>query len=312
MNNAKNFLLIIVAALILPFLGNTISGFSNELNFSSQEKLYRTHFHTDNSQQLLYQAIINDSAEEILDAIINGAEIDLEEIDGRTPLLIAVLTQKPIAILTLLDLGADGTILYEGRSLLYHVKDVKSAIALVDAGADFLWVDDMNNNALEKAFWLIDMPVFPESPEDGLRLIEKLIDKGYPINNNRSNHRNYEKNALFSLFTNHHVHQKKELRKALDLLIKKGANVNQLICTDRSRKGTITPLMLALYKGGEEAVKMLIDAGANVNQKANPRPNEHKISISPIQYAQRYVITGWGWEKKGSAVELLLKYGASL
>ncbi len=69
--------------------------------------------------------------------------------------------------------------------------------------------------------------------------------------------------------------------------------------------------MLAINKGGEKAVIILIDAGADINLKANPHPLEHIVPITPLQYTQKYA-NGWGWVNRGVAVEFLLKHGARI
>lgn len=265
------------------------------------------YYHPSNPQELLYQGIFNESPEEILAAIAYGAEVNKKDEGGWTPLVIAVLTQKPIAIEVLLKQGANARILHEGKSLMYHVSDAKSATALVMAGADFLWVTEMNYSAIDKALWLIDCPIYPQTQEDGIALLEAILDRGYPINGNRSNHQDYEKNALYSLLHDSHLRDQ-GLVKALRVLIERGASVNQVIITCKSRNDTITPLMLAILRG-EKAVKMLLHAGADVNLKANPHPHEHIIPLSPLQYAQRYS-NGSGWASKGAAIEFLLKHGA--
>lgn len=260
----------------------------------------------DTPQETLYEAIFENSSEKIIEAYSNGADVNFREANGWTPLVIAILTQKNEAIEALVNLGADTTQQYEGKSLAYYVSDAKSLNMLLQAGADFLWIDERNHNAIEKVFELIDHPKYPQ--EVGLEVLENLIELGYPLNSNRSKESQCEKTALSCLFNNHHVHQKEALIRALEILIANGADVNRQIITDRYWNATITPLMLSLYKGGPKATAIIIAAGADVNRKANPHPNLHG-PLTPLQYAQRYA--GWGWGQ-GTAVEFLFKNGAKM
>ena len=59
--------------------------------------------------------------------------------------------------------------------------------------------------------------------------------------------------------------------------------------------------MLACHCG-EKSMRILLDAGADINLKANPNQMEPKVFISPLQYAQKHA-RPW-------AVEFLLKNGA--
>lgn len=58
-----------------------------------------------NLQDLLFDAILKDSAEDIRSAIFSGASVNLER-EGKTPLLWAVLLHRPNAARCLLEYGA--------------------------------------------------------------------------------------------------------------------------------------------------------------------------------------------------------------
>jgi hypothetical protein len=259
-------------------------------------------------QEILYEAIFEDSPTKILEACNEGADVNFRENNGWTPLVIAILTQKYKVIESLVNLGADATQQYEGKSLTYYVSEARSFKVLICAGADFMWIGERNDSAIEKVFELIAWPHYSSS-EDGIELLETLIALGYPLNSNRSRESQREKTALSCLFDNHHVHQIEALVRALEILIANGADVNRLIITDRHWNATITPLMLSLYKGGRKATQIIISAGADVNRKANPYPHLHG-PITPFQFVQKY--TGWGWKDKGETLEFLLKNGAKM
>ena len=105
----------------------------------------------------------------------------------------------------------------------------------------------------------------------------------------------------------------------VELLLRAGANPNLTVerckclrIIDPTETGTWTPLLLAIYMHSKPCsirlVKMLLDAGADVNQRATPLPYYYKTNMQGIQTPLSFSIN-LGLK---DVVELLLERGAKL
>lgn len=98
----------------------------------------------------------------------------------------------------------------------------------------------------------------------------------------------------------------------LGVLIKAGVDINKVLVVDESSKESWTPLLLAIYQYNNQAnirpIELLLEAGADVNQKANPRPFDKNIYLreaqTPLTLALNLGLT--------EVVKLLLEHGATL
>ncbi len=83
------------------------------------------------------------------------------------------------------------------------------------------------------------------------------------------------------------------------LLINREADVN-LIKDETGRSSLNSPLILASYYGNKNIVKMLLEAGANVNYEAKLADPRHSTALANATF----------WKREGIP-ELLKEYGAT-
>ncbi len=299
------------------------------------------------AQEMLYRAILNDSAENIMQATDAGADVNLE-INNKSPLMIATLLRKITAFEALLNAGANANI--EAKKLVeitvklgnfrpvrillergviepqfylldpqkpghgiglitpaIMIGDVRSAIYLLDRGIGFSgrgFDNRWNKTIIDEIFCLLnrqvanaDIPI-----ELILELIQKIINHGYITDNiwywGLNGH------ETWILANRNLIYQRTEI---LELFLRNGANPNHVIDINmphRSSGGiwTWTPLLRAIKAGERVAVQVLLNAGADINLKANPISSQG--SFTPLAFA---VECG-----NAEIVELLVERGAEL
>ena len=265
------------------------------------------------SQQALslYEAILKDSIGAVSDAIQAGADINQVK-DGKTLLEWAVLYKRPNAIKILLQNGATATNNMFQQALKQN--DIKSAVLLaINCGANLEAIYSngyknctllqhvankldlelvlllIKNGASFSGYTTVNYPGWGDRTLMGitishcgemnlaLELIQKFIDSGYKVNDIW-----HGDVASYPAWLYQNL-------KALELLIENGLNPNQIIPTKGYEISTWTPLFQAIDCGCKQAVKMLLDAGANINQKANPYPNQPPLCpngpLTPLSFA---------------------------
>ncbi|MCL4361818.1 hypothetical protein M1446_05685 [Candidatus Dependentiae bacterium] len=287
-----------------------------------------TKLNTSSAQEKLYKGILFDSKEEITNAIQAGADLNLE-VDGKSPLLFAVLLKKSKAIEVLLECNARSKNIlsliehainlgdirsavliekkygisdasYFGYNLLQHAimkEDLESALLLVKNGANFSGSVRFGHDNIGLIEAIIPYTSYNTNNKStlALELIQEIINRGYDVNNIWSS---FDSNGIMHpCFYCHYL--------ALELFIKNGANVNQIITT---KNGSWTPLIYCVYRGDKKAVTILVDSGADINFKANPILNHSNFKISAPQTPLSMAIAR-GWNE---IVELLMLRGASL
>lgn len=237
----------------------------------------------DSPQEILYNALLNNSEDEIRMAVKAGAHVN-SSIHGKTPLFIAVALAHSNAVKCLLECGAQGS--PDLIQLAIEKNDVKSVVLLAKScNANFntihsflvtqgmiLYLD------FESMLYLIKIK--PELAKirigesaliehivkgfDGsnicCELIQYITDCGYNINDLWGS-------KLEAIYRN---------VAALKFIIKKGANVN---ISFNDAAGPWTPLLKAINEGNEEIVRALIDAGSDINKKADLYKNYPQSSF---------------------------------
>lgn len=105
-------------------------------------------------------------------------------------------------------------------------------------------------------------------------------------------------------------------KEMFNTLLKHGADVNQVLVINESTKESWTPLLLAIYncripsyfKYSLNCVSSLLEAGADVNQHATPRPCDQNFLLrgtqTPLSLAFNLGLT--------EIVKVLLEHGATL
>ncbi len=260
-----------------------------ELNIRTLKEIYDT-------QELLYQAILKDSADDIRDAINAGADVSLER-DGCPPIFQALILKKSNAVKELIEQGSDINITFLNHGLVYNAlktNDYESAFLFIKNGADFSEKTDGKADLL--CYALSRSGVIP------LKLIQAFIDHGYDVCKNRCD---WFESPLYWAITSLNSFDLPTIK----LLLENGANPNQII---DEFKISSTPLLRAIYFGadsagylnrGIEVAKVLLDYGADINQKATPDRGTKGIQ-TPLSYA---INLG-----HSSMAEFLLSHGASL
>jgi hypothetical protein len=295
----------------------------NQLNKLYTAELIQTK--NTSPQEVLYEAILNDSSEGIQEAILAGA--DANQIRSEESLLFwAISFKKSIAVSCLLehDAKADASLI----QFAVTQGDCKSAILLAKqckVNLDDVYTFGGNKGSLlefaasysdfESVFSLIKSGAHisgdtlmrfhnrtlmeciaiwggSDSKPIILELVQELLNGGYNVNNIWA----LETGAIY----------RPENNKLLRLFIKNGANPNHSFKIAGGCRFW-TPLIKAIDIGnGIQAVQILIEAGANINQKSDTYyesgPHHLRGTHTPLSYAIAHQSQG--------TVDILLKHGA--
>ena len=232
------------------------------------------------AQELLHQAILNDSIEEIREVVHVGVDVNQER-DGRTPILLAVLLKKSNAVEALLECGAElnPIIIKHAVNMGVNSKEkdkiVKIALMIVRSGVD---ISNFMNDYMKVAMNCVhSLYRFPDDRRIALDLIQELIDRGYDVNRAWYVGR-IQGNVVYA-----------SLKEQVELLIKNGANPNFDF-------GGKTPLVQIIQGGHLAAVEFLLDSGADINQKVSGK--------TPLSHALCF--------GRNDIIELLIERGASI
>lgn len=267
-------------------------------------------------QEMLYEAIMRDSADEIAVAIECGANVNTT-FNNKVPLVVAILLRRSIAVAKLVESGADVNVSYSANSLVHHavrLGDIKSAIILVKNNARFAGNIDQNQNVMNAAIAYVANPPYFENkdgkgiftmPETTLEFIQLLITKGWNIHNHTDGYiGSCSKNErITNIWWESIGLPNRQSIQLLELFIKNGADPNQVIYNSGFIGASWTPLLRAVERHDKDAVKILLAAGADINKKAKPRyfqVAEH----SPLSFAIKI--------GDNSMIELLMQHGATL
>ena len=249
-------------------------------------------------KNVLYRAILNDSAKEIRQAIQAGADVNEEIRDGKSALIWAVLLARHKAVEVLLEYEVDPNMVYSGNSLVHKGSvvhrmigpdcfqsncfqsigysrlkllhcallfgDIQSALLLVKKGAVF---SDKPREWSMDVFQYVLNDINPTGIiEIVLEFIQELINRGYDINSNIYSNTIHPNQTIMQNASAWVSAIKSPFysTKVLELFMKNGANPNQLFLSGFTRW---TPLFLAIENNNVDAAKFLLGAGADVNQK---------------------------------------------
>lgn len=225
---------------------NGIASSDQYLYFAtSTGKIYRVPLQTARASELLIEAALNMSPNEINTLLKAGADINTTGKSDRTPLMDALFNLKTDNAKLLIDKGADiNTPDNEGMTpLMYALNNSQTAEAaklLIDRGVDINARSKDNSTPL--------MFALENKQAENAQL---LIDKGADINAK-------DNDGWTPLLVALRYGQPDYAR----ILIDKGADIN-------GNMNNWTPLMLALSYGQPENAKFLIDKGADINAKNN-------------------------------------------
>ncbi len=275
-------------------------------------------------QEQLYEGILNNSEEEISEAVQCGANVNYVR-SGKYELYWAITLKKPRAVKALLQNGVivDATYI----QIALDNGDYKSAIAIaIKCGSNLnaiystkhqkgtlaeyavihyaydLILELMRHGAKVTAdskgisgrSLIISVLHWHTNPlSDSFALIQEFIKQGYNINQIWS-----DSFDLGSVYTDEN----------LNFVIKNGAHPNHVfeIKDGYGKTTTWTPLLAAIKCGSFIGVKTLLEAGANVNQKTCPFSGSNTSMPQGSQSPLSYAIA----QNQTQIIPLLLKYGA--
>ena len=249
-------------------------------------------------QLMLYKAILSNSPEKIKMAVKAGANVNLNE-DGKTPLVFSILLRASKAVEALLECGAKANqdlvhqavskndiksavllakkcgidinnAVYEGRysqkaTLMQHAiqeQDIEATLSLVQSGIALA-----DNYIVGQLHCMLgnNFSAGGKRAETALQLFKEMINHGFNVND------------LWE-YVDFHC----ESSIGLKFLIENGANPNYSIQSDDLKNYSTTPLILAIQSGNLKNINFILNAGANINQKANPSA---KVAQTPFSVA---------------------------
>ncbi len=227
----------------------------------------------------LHSAVLSDSAEKIRKAVNDGADVNQRK-DGKTLLFWAIALKRHIAVGTLLQLGAIPDDACAQQTIA--MGDIQTVLLLVKQGYVNIGIERFANFG---------------NTNDGFDLIRELASRGYDINKLWT--------PAISL-ANHNPSKGEEI---IRFLLFRGANPNYQI--NSNHRPITTPLFLALDYTNKPIVKVLIEAGADINQKTNPcRHSQAQEGDTALSHAIKRNTDAN--PKMTEIIELLLEHGAAL
>lgn len=231
------------------------------------------------AQAQLNKAIFDGSVDQVKQAISAGASVNHPDVNGKTPLALAVLLKKTDVVIVLIESGAkvDPKTMQDAAK----IGDIKTMLAIVKSGAD---VSPYMQEYMRMCTRIHDRKL----TEAALELMQELIARGYNIND------------IWKIQANDGGIYEKLDGRGLKLVLEKGANPNQV--TTVHRYGGQTPLMMAISRYNTQAVKTVVEAGADVNQKAIAFTVKGQQMLTPLSYA---ITNG-----KSEIIQYLLEHGA--
>ncbi|TGZ53653.1 uncharacterized protein [Temnothorax longispinosus] len=226
----------------------------------------------------LHFAVINGDIEIVEMILDKGANIDAENEFGRTPLHDAIRNKKMEVTELLLKYGADVNARDNDGTSLLHVAVEMGCLQIVEhllkCGA---YVNCVCTSAWKQGYTPLHFAVEKGSKE----VITLLLSRGA----------NVDVKGEDSITSLHIAAKKGYIRIAEDLL-NHGACIHSL-----TLKEGYTPLHFASEQGNEEAVKLFLNRGADINAST-------KGNLTPL-----YIATKTG---RKTVVKLLLQHGAKV
>ena len=191
----------------------------------------------------IHIAVFGGCSQEILETMINhGADVNVPNMGGRTPLMLACKKENIRTINVLLNAGANPHISDDSGDtcLHYAVNGVRSEEAL-----DIIISHGVDVNAVNKNIQTALMIACDKRRTD---LINILL-------NARANPNITDADGFACI---HHMVVKGCSKEALETIIKHGASVNA------SNRNNETALLIACKKGNMDNINVLLNAGANI------------------------------------------------
>ena len=260
--------------LINALLANLAFSFAYPLDQNSMQDTLLKAIKNDSTNEMLqsFESVITQGKENsspmsiLLKAIMNGTSEEIKTafepiinqgIDKKTPLVWAVLLKKSNAVKALIEYGAEIDPSIVEYAMNMH--DFSSMLEIVKSNIDIS--KHMQNYMIRT---LIATGHGSKDEAIAFELIQELINHGFNLNDIWNNPFN---NYLFS----------NGLEKTLKFFLEQGANSNQIIPNETNYS---TPLLQAIKKANMQAIEMLLNAGADINQKANSIKTPLSLAVS--------------------------------
>jgi ankyrin repeat protein len=201
---------------------------------------------------ILHMAAIYDHAEILKLLLEKGADFNLKDVDGKTPVDVAIKNNSLRSLKVLIDAGAGTT----EQRLRYgpHVDEDQDIDASLFSAIDACDLDKVkklvkngaNVNAQSKARYVGETPLYRAVFRNAEDIVKFLFDNGVIVN----------KKCEYSKRTALHIAAVNDHADMLKLLLEKGADFN---VKDVDGK---TPVDVAIEYNSLKSLKVLLDAGA--------------------------------------------------
>lgn len=250
-----------VKRIVLIFL---LSCFSIFLQLAANQPVTSTPL-KQSPQDMLRDAIINDSPDEVKKAVSAGAKINFDK-STKSPLLHSLLSGSLQAARTLINEGANPNIIYQGKKLShYFIKNPTTALLLIQLGADYSGPVEG-----EPDVFTYTLKHFPNYQS----LTYELVKKGHSLKPFYEA-KNLEKNLWYQSLQ---ILPLRRIKTSVEFFLRNGADPNQIFV--KSDGTTWTPLLIATndymdnqrggYSLSESIVIELLYSKARVNQQVKP------------------------------------------
>lgn len=239
---------------------------------------------------ILLKAIMTGSSEEIKQAV---QPVLNEGKNNISPINRAVLLKRSSPVKTLLECGAKvdpSTI-----DMAIKMGDISTILLLIKKGTNVsCFEDDLINVIVNQGFF--------RSEAKALEAIQILINQGYDVNKIW---------GIWFFQTNGNWNS------FLDLLFKNGANPNCIFSKEnpvtKQKVFNHTPLSKAIFYDNDKVVKILLEAGADSNQKVSGFGQSSSCGPNTFEpHSPLYFAINSGRANKAKIIELLLDYGATI
>lgn len=237
-------------------------------------KAFETQARQKRLQDRLYRGVMNNSEQEIRTSVAEGADI-VNRLGREVPLVTAIQLARPIAVKTLLALGANAKVdahkansflnpNYKFGSLIdisLGIGDIESALALLRHG---LIDNEIRRQTEREQAGKLNVMItavlnnLDQVPEICLEFMQELINRGYNINNPIG------EGNIWSISLRSEI---QNIQPLLDLLARNNINIPEYIYPQPNQP--TTPLLFAIERDNVQTVKFLCARGVNVNQ-VNP------------------------------------------
>ncbi len=227
------------------------------------------------AEWFLLRAIMKENAEEIKAAV---QQLITEGKNGNSPIIWAALLRKPNAIKPLLECGAK----LDANIVKYAIKvgDLQTALIMIRHEMD---ISDITQDCMQLCIH--------RANKDNIGIIFELIQELWKRGYNFSNANNGIINPLLTTCD----------AKILKRFIENGINPNQIF---KNNSYGETLLLMALGIGAKQAVEILLNAGANVNQIGTVKRCGYRAPVTPLFVAISH--------SNFDGVKLLLSHGANI